>query len=539
MPWTKADVDEHNSGLTDRQKSVWVRVANDALRKCKEEGGSNCDASAIRQANAAVRQMNQMEIHVHSARQYDVRTELHDGRKYLVVPVVMMVEGVHSGSVGPVLHRADQLAQYLDTWNNRPITLEHPKVDGEYVSANSPGILTQYEVGRTFNTHFEDNKLKAEAWIDEQKIIARSPTALSAIRKGQPLEVSVGVFSETAAIEGEWHGETYESVAEHYRPDHLALLPEGKGACSWEDGCGIRVNMEGGTMDDLPKVFKDLAQKGYAVSPVVNEPGYRQITETLQSKLNAMDKADRTYYLQDVFADYFVYAVQDMEQGSQTLYKRTYSIDVNDEVEIGDSPTEVRKKTEYVTMGKMVRTKFNNNSKKGGKMACCEDKVDRLIANKLTRFSADDKEWLMSLEESQLDRMSPKEPEKKEVTPPPQVNKEEVIDEFKGSLKSIEDYTKLMPEEMKAMVNEGVTLHKERREKLIKGIMDNTKDVWEEDTLKEMPIETLERVAKSIGKPVDYSGMGQPPTTHTAGEDEEPPLDSSPDFNINSRKEDK
>lgn len=54
MPWTVDDVDQHNKGLGSNQKKQWVAVANAALKKCQDEGGSNCDASAIKQANAAV-----------------------------------------------------------------------------------------------------------------------------------------------------------------------------------------------------------------------------------------------------------------------------------------------------------------------------------------------------------------------------------------------------------------------------------------------------------------------------------------------------
>lgn len=52
MPWTTSDVESHIKGLTPEQKKRWVAVANDALRKCEDKGGANCDARAIRIANA-------------------------------------------------------------------------------------------------------------------------------------------------------------------------------------------------------------------------------------------------------------------------------------------------------------------------------------------------------------------------------------------------------------------------------------------------------------------------------------------------------
>jgi hypothetical protein len=55
MPWTKADVESHNKGLSDHEQATWVEVANKALATCQADGGDDCDAHAIRQANAAVR----------------------------------------------------------------------------------------------------------------------------------------------------------------------------------------------------------------------------------------------------------------------------------------------------------------------------------------------------------------------------------------------------------------------------------------------------------------------------------------------------
>lgn len=59
MPFTTADVDGHVKGLSDKQKNVWVRVANKALGTCEEAGKSNCDATAIKQANALAKGMQE------------------------------------------------------------------------------------------------------------------------------------------------------------------------------------------------------------------------------------------------------------------------------------------------------------------------------------------------------------------------------------------------------------------------------------------------------------------------------------------------
>jgi hypothetical protein len=48
MPWSTGDVDKHNAGLNARQKSLWVKVANEVLSNTGD------DARAIREANATV-----------------------------------------------------------------------------------------------------------------------------------------------------------------------------------------------------------------------------------------------------------------------------------------------------------------------------------------------------------------------------------------------------------------------------------------------------------------------------------------------------
>jgi hypothetical protein len=53
MPWTAADAEKHHEGLSDHQKEVWARVANDILERTGDEG------RAIRGANAAVNRMRE------------------------------------------------------------------------------------------------------------------------------------------------------------------------------------------------------------------------------------------------------------------------------------------------------------------------------------------------------------------------------------------------------------------------------------------------------------------------------------------------
>jgi len=54
MPWTVEDVEGFKKGLTAKEKKTWVEIANGALAACEKAGKEDCEASAIKQANAVV-----------------------------------------------------------------------------------------------------------------------------------------------------------------------------------------------------------------------------------------------------------------------------------------------------------------------------------------------------------------------------------------------------------------------------------------------------------------------------------------------------
>jgi hypothetical protein len=252
MPFTKESAKKHKKGLSDKQSAQWAAIANSVLEKCIKDGGTDetCAPSAIRQANGVVG--NQFYVNTANT-DYEIRGVMHQGREHIVVPVVMMVEGVHSGSMGSYLYTANELGKYPESWNGIPVVIDHPKDDdGNNISANSPEIIdSSVTVGRIYNTHMVDTKLMAEAYLDKLKLSEMFPNALEAIVNRNPLEVSTGLFTDEDDVPGTWHNEEYNAVAINHRPDHLALLPGGTGACSWEDGCGIRVNQK---TEDVPVV---------------------------------------------------------------------------------------------------------------------------------------------------------------------------------------------------------------------------------------------------------------------------------------------
>jgi hypothetical protein len=166
-----------------------------------------------------------------------VKEITHGGRRYLVSPVVALREGI----LNNVFVSASEFGKFASSWQGRPVPISHPRDEGGYTSANTPDIWATDVIGHLWNVEVNNGALKGEIWIDLDKAQAMGPKAMAVVNKlrsNQPMEVSTGYFSEMDAAPGIFNGSHYAAIARNIRPDHLALLPDEVGACSWADGCG-------------------------------------------------------------------------------------------------------------------------------------------------------------------------------------------------------------------------------------------------------------------------------------------------------------
>ena len=422
MPWSVSDVDSHKKGLTDKQKKQWCRIANSVLKAEMKKGKDEKEAaaSAIKQANGVVMNNNKDMFSSYKTKQvlnYEVKITVHNEKPHLVVPVVMMVEGVHNGSQGALFHSIDELGKFPESWNGIPVVIYHPESEGMAVSANSPEIIDKMTVGRVYNTQVDGKRLKAEVWLDEDKLNTVSEKTLNDVNDTKEVEVSLGMFTENEMIAGDYNGEKYVGIAHNHRPDHLAILPDQIGACSCADGCGLGAN-------------------------------------------------------QNITGDVEVFA--------------------------GTSETST------VSVNSLTRSKFKKEDKMEELKCtpCVEKKVSELIANSQGRFIDSDKEWLQTLTEVQLDKLTDKKCDEEEELTESACKKKVAKNEEVAPV-----VQQLSPEDQAALAY-GRKQLKERKEKMIKGIQDNTeKGVWDEATLNAMGEDILERVYNSVKKedaPVVY-----------------------------------
>ena len=298
-----------------------------------------------------------------------------EGREYVVCPMVMLTEGVHRGSNGPLYYPKGELSKTPAVWNYKPVVVYHPTMNGKPISACDKDVIERQKVGLIMNTTWDKakGKLRAEAWLEKERLDAVDERILEAVENETMMEVSTGVFTDNERTSGEWNGEKYEEIARNYRADHLALLPDLKGACSIEDGAGLLQ---------------------------INEMSHDTIRMQLASSMRETHGDE--LWVMDVFSEYFIF-----EMGGK-FFRLSYKLSEDDTLEVSGETEEVRRETVYKT----VKGEFLNNSThsvlRTGETAMKKTElVDSLIANEATQWEKSDRKFLLGQDITTLKKFEP------------------------------------------------------------------------------------------------------------------------------------
>lgn len=464
------------------------------------------------------------------------RTETFHGREYFVAPAVMMTEGVHHGSAGPIYYNKKFLRKDPEAWDHKPIVVYHPSRGGEFVSAGDPEILNNSGVGFLLRTRYDEAKKgwKTECWFDKNQTKKVDPRVYQNLESGKVTEVSTGMFLRCAKKKGEWNGQRYRYEALRAKTnDHLAVLPDQKGACSVEKGAGLLVNSIRG--------------------------------ETKGTKVS-------------------IYRVHNI------YYKQAYTVK-DGKVELIGSPEKVVRNVSYDPV--------DSNSEKEPKMATKTKKtfnrkkhIRRLIGN---GFAEADRVWLEELEDDQLSKINPKATEDTDSDTDDdddEANSKSVRQAFsrqarlkakrrKAKLAANKD-DKKMEEQPKVDLNtlianadkktlralrnalgidgdelrERKIAHQRAKAKLVQAIVANEANSFTEEELKAMEMKNLKRLAKLAantmgggwdrGEEEEPNGWGSlyigqntvRPTVNNSDDEEDRFLESTPMFNEKGDSED-
>ena len=209
--------------------------------------------------------MTDMEKVLHRLTTNRIRRERLHGREFIVATGTILREGVLNGSKGRLYYPADEIAADVQAWNGFPIVVYHPtkNYDGQAVpvSARDPEVADVSEIGRVYRARMVGtNRLRAELWFDSDLMKSRFSSLYARIQSGNPIELSTGLFTQDdpAPRGSSFGGRPYDFIARNYRPDHLAILPDQRGACSVDDGCGVNVNAAGDKRKKKPSKVLDM-----------------------------------------------------------------------------------------------------------------------------------------------------------------------------------------------------------------------------------------------------------------------------------------
>jgi len=315
-----------------------------------------------------------------------------NGRDYLVAPVVMAVEGV----MNELLYPAEELGKFVEAWNGRPVTLFHPRNDDGYISANSPEVAESAHLGLLYSTQFVENKLKSEIWVDTAKAKEVRPEVLEYLEgKRDRLEVSTGLWGDIVQDRGTWNGKDYTGIMRNIRPDHLALLPGGEGACNWRDGCGVRAN------EEERNVKKDPLALIWSNESLTDG----ELRQALQKAVDALDNNEFVHYVEAIIPDEnkVIYRADPRSTGggmmpAGKMLRRGYTMDQNGSATLTGEPEEVRRKITYLK----VQSEGENSMNK-------KQMIDALIKDPRTNWEEGCRETLNGFNEKQLEKMMPKD----------------------------------------------------------------------------------------------------------------------------------
>ncbi len=468
---------------------------------------------------------------------YTIRYETIDDKEYMIVPVTMMVPGVHNGSNGPTLYTEEVLSEISNQWNGRPVVIIHPQdSNGDLISANSPEVVKERTVGYIFNAKY-DNGLKAEAYISVDKIKSVSEESYTSISSGITMEVSIGAYETREEEEGEWNGEKYSAKVISLISDHLALLSGEVGACSTKDGCGIRTNSKGKEEIKIEKnrlslFFNSMREKFQSF--ITNDTSDSDKRKMIEASLrNDINNSKAYIWIVDVFSDYVIYELS--TDAGYKLYKRSYSI-IDNKVTFGDKIDEVVAKTEYIPVSNMTGTYVAGTVpvtsyetiEKGDVELNKKEIIDYIISNgNITGYTEDNRSTLDSMTECGLGKIHAmaeklvsnqnKEPEpvkKPEPLPVPAkevpvVNQvQTVVNEAKKM--TSEEVMVLWPEEMKLAFNAASTIGANQKSSAIDLILKVNSSFTKEE-LQGMGADTLKKMANALTSNMNFAGNGGGP----------------------------
>ena len=152
-----------------------------------------------------------------------------------------------------------------------------------------------------------------------------------------------------------------------------------------------------------------------------------------------------------------------------------------------------------------------------------EELISSLIANENTQFTDDDSEFLNGLEVAQLERLVPDDntdgavPTAEEIAAREAAATEEqrLADEAaaastENQAVTTEQYIANAPDDIQAVLNTGVAMHKQRKDQIVAVLLENTRNNFTKEQLEAKALDELENIA-ALSNVVTFEANGPTP----------------------------
>lgn len=464
-----------------------------------------------------------------------LRVETLRNSEYAVTPAVILVEGVIQGAMAdtPELALSSEFGKIPEAWNGRPVVVNHPKRNSQFVPAGIPDVWEQEVIGWLFNTVVEDSRLKTELWVNKEWMEDSGYSEIKAnVEEAKTMEVSTGLFADVEEVSGIWNGEQYEGVWRNVVPDHLAILENSPGACSVEDGCGTsRLNVqspqstqsEGGCCMSTSNDNADRKGPGFLarllnfVSTVKSNSTDMNTGDQFAAASSALGAVEKDFYVVAVYDDRVIYEVYDQSAGWR-MKQRSMSISSDGQVSIGSEAIEVMPVTDFVPV-KITVTSTTDTPEtpeapepvleaNAGTAGTAGDTSDEEIPQSPTAEPLNGK----TVTDTQVPELSTQEPEP-EPTPAPEPTST-VVEEHM----TLQSFLAKADKSEASRVQAALQVFEAQRSDLIKQILGSETNAFSETELRAMSHEQLQKV-NALATKTNYTGsLGQPEVRGTADE---------------------
>lgn len=287
----------------------------------------------------------------HKVNRSNIRRENRKGVEHIVLtsftlpPNIVMNGGLYS---------EEEVDKSYLSLNRTPVTVEHPEIDGMFVSANDPEIDFDFRFGALNENarKLDDGRIALDKVINVQKALKteKGKRLLDRIEEietnenARPIHTSVGVYVDIEEVELSTNnkGQEYTWIARDMIFDHDAILLDSVGASTPDQGTGIGINKEQLKVSHFI-VASDNEREVKAVNYLTNEKSFSQIEHELWEELNkGKGKDDRYDSVIAVFDDTFIFETSDNE-----MFSSNYSIDELDNLSIQDTRLPVERVVEF------------------------------------------------------------------------------------------------------------------------------------------------------------------------------------------------